>query len=97
MSTRSIRQVLVVAFGLSLSSLALARTPAPLAARQQAAASATQEGGGYRDMNYRFGAVAERMPGTVKVSGGYRDIHTRLAQVTSNRETASAQAPSQVR
>lgn len=89
MSTRSIRQVLVVAFGLSLSSLALARTPAPLAAQQRAAASATQEGGGYRDMNYRFGAIAERAPETAKVSGGYRDIHARFAHVSDGRETAA--------
>lgn len=89
MSIRAIPQVLVVAFGISVSSGALARNPPALVAEQQAAAHATQTSGGYRDMNRRFGSVAERTPSVMTASGGYRDIHSRFQNVAPAHETAS--------
>jgi hypothetical protein len=97
MSNRSIRQVLVVAFGVSLSSLAMARQPPSLVAQQRADATATQSGGGYRDMNLRFGNVAQRAPTTFLVSGGYRDMHHRFQSSTDVRDVASAQSSQGVR
>lgn len=94
MSIRSIRQVLVVAFGVSLSSLALARTPPALVAQQRAAAHAIESSGGYRDMNLRFGSVAERAPATRLASGGYRDIHYRFQAVS---EASSARTSASLR
>ncbi|MDF3068850.1 MAG: hypothetical protein K0R38_4451 [Polyangiaceae bacterium] len=97
MSHRSIRQTLVVAFALSLSSLALARNPPALVAQQQATEHATRSAGGYRDMNERFGVVAERAPATRIGSGGYRDIHVRFPASMNARETASTQTTTSVR
>lgn len=95
--SRSIRQVLVVSFGLSLSSLALARAPQPLVAQQQASANATRESGGYRDMNARFGDVASRAPMATEASGGYRDMHVRLAATSPSHRAASVPAPTGLR
>ena len=78
MSNRSFRQILVVAFGLSLSSLAFARNPPSLVKQQQAAANATQSSGGYRDITWRFGVVPARSPQVMRAAGGYRDIHYRF-------------------
>jgi hypothetical protein len=97
MSIRSIRQVLVVAFGVSLSSLAFARNPPVLVKQQQAAAHATQTSGGYRDINQRFGSVPERTPVVMSASGGYRDIHSRFQNAGQGQETASSRARSDVR
>lgn len=97
MSIRSIRQISVVAFAVSLSSLAFARNPPALVQQQQAAEHATQSGGGYRDINHRFGAVAERTPATRSASRGYRDINYRFQSSSAGRETASSQTPSRFR
>ena len=82
MSNRPLRQVLVVAFGLSVSGLAFARNPPALVKEQQAAAqssaAAAKTSGGYRDLNTRFGVVPARSPQLMSASGGYRDIHVRL-------------------
>jgi hypothetical protein len=78
MFNRSFRQILIVAFGVSLSSLALARNPPALVKQQQAAANATQTSGGYRDITWRFGAVPARSPQVMRTAGGYRDIHYRF-------------------
>jgi hypothetical protein len=79
MSIRSIRQGLVIALGLSVSSIALARNPPVLVKQQQAAAHATRASGGYRDINVRFGEVASRSPRVMSAAGGYRDINLRFA------------------
>lgn len=97
MSIRSIRQVLVVAFGVSLSGLAFARTPPALVAQQAAAAHATQSGAGYRDMDQRFGSVAERAPATELASRGYRDIHYRFQAASEARKVASAESSASYR
>ena len=97
MSVRSIRQVLVIAFGVSLSSLALARTPPSLVAQQEAASRATQSGGGYRDVNLRFGSVAERAPATRLASGGYRDIHYRFQAASGAHEAAPTRTSASLR
>ena len=82
MSNRPLRQFLVVAFGLSVSGLAFARTPPVLVKAQQAAsqssAAAAKGSGGYRDLNTRFGVIPARSPQSMTASGGYRDIHVRL-------------------
>ena len=78
MSTRSFRQIMVVAFGLSLSGLAFARNPPALVKQQAAAAHAVKASNGYRDINARFGVVPERAPLVTREAGGYRDIHTRF-------------------
>lgn len=88
MSTRSIRQILVVAFGLSISGMAFARNPPALVKQQQAAAHATQSSNGYRDMNVRFGSVASRAPSVTRESGGYRDINVRFRHFTSEAAVA---------
>lgn len=88
MSTRSIRQILVVAFGLSISGMAFARNPPALVKQQQAAAHATQSSNGYRDMNARFGSVANRAPSVTRESGGYRDINVRFRHFTSEAAVA---------
>jgi len=78
MSKRSVHQALVIAFGLSLSGLALARNPPALVKQQQAAEHATRAGGGYRDINWRFGIVPARTPEVMRAAGGYRDINYRF-------------------
>lgn len=96
MYTRSFGQILTVAFGISLSSAALARNPPALVKAQRAAARATETSGGYRDINARFGAVPARTPEVVRAAGGYRDIHSRFSGVTAS-EIASATTSSRVR
>jgi hypothetical protein len=81
MSTRSFRQILIVAVGLSVSGAAFARNPPALVKQQQAAANVTQTGSGYRDINARFGTVGARSPEVVRAAGGYRDIHYRFASI----------------
>jgi len=78
MSIRSIRQILVVAFGVTLSGIALARNPPALVRQQEAAANATRTSGGYRDINVRFGAIALRSPQVMRAAGGYRDMNYRF-------------------
>ncbi len=78
MSIRSFRQILVVALGVFSSSIAFARNPPSLVKQQQAAAHATHAGGGYRDINSRFGVVAARSPQALRAAGGYRDINYRF-------------------
>lgn len=91
MSTRSVRQALVIAFGLSLSSLAFARNPPSLVKLQQATSHATRDSAGYRDINWRFGAVGARTPQVMREAGGYRDIRYRFGQTSrASTQTASA-------
>jgi hypothetical protein len=97
MSTRSFGQILTVAFGVSLSSAAFARTPPALVEQQQAAAHATQSSGGYRDINARFGAVPLRAPEVMRSAGGYRDIHYRFGASQATDQTASTTTPSRFR
>ena len=78
MSKRSFRQILVVAFGLSVSGVAMARNPPVLVEQQRAATHATQAAKGYRDLNALFGSVPARAPSVVRQAGGYRDIHARF-------------------
>jgi hypothetical protein len=78
MSMRPVHQALVIAFGLSLSGFAFARNPPALVKQQEAAAHASRVGGGYRDINYRFGVVPARSPEVMRASGGYRDINYRF-------------------
>ena len=89
MSNRPLRQVLVVAFGLSVSGLAFARNPPALVKQQQAASHASGDAakasGGYRDLNTRFGIVPARTPRSMSASGGYRDMHVRLPTALSPR------------
>ena len=94
MSNKPFRQILLVAFGLSLSSLALARNPPALVKQQQAAVHAVQSGGGYRDITWRFGSVAARTPEVMRASGGYRDIHYRFAGTTLRGATHTASTAS---
>jgi hypothetical protein len=84
MSVRSVRQVLIVALGVFSSSLAFARNPPALVKQQQAAAHATKSGGGYRDINSRFGEVPARSPQLMSASGGYRDMNHRFPAGTVN-------------
>jgi hypothetical protein len=98
MSIRSIRQFLVVAFGVSISSLAFARQPPALVKQQQAAANATQVSGGYRDVTWRFGSVPARTPVVMRAAGGYRDINYRFPAATQNsHESASTSTASRYR
>jgi hypothetical protein len=69
MSMRPLRQLLIVAFAVSFSSLAFARSPA---------AHATQTSHGYRDLNWRFGVVGARSPEVMRAAGGYRDVNYRF-------------------
>lgn len=82
MSIRPIRQLSIVAFAVSLTGVAFARTPPSLQQRQQASAQATRSSGGYRDINRRFGAVAARPPVVVQTTGGYRDILYRFTRAS---------------
>ena len=91
MSTRSIHQALLIAFGLSLSSLAFARNPPALVKQQQAASHATRASAGYRDINWRFGIVPARKPEVMRATGGYRDINYRFGG-TSRVPTQAASA-----
>jgi hypothetical protein len=99
MSIRSFRQILIVALGVFSSSIALARNPPSLVKRQQAAAHATQEGGGYRDITWRFGAVPARSPQVLRAAGGYRDINYRFPANTrlEPNKTASNATPARWR
>jgi hypothetical protein len=78
MSVRSVRQVLIVALGLFSTSIAFARNPPALVKLQQASEHARQSGGGYRDINSRFGNVPARSPQLMSASGGYRDMNHRF-------------------
>ena len=94
----SIRHFLVVAFGMSISSLAFARQPPALVKQQQAAADATQTSGGYRDLTWRFGSVAARSPMVMRAAGGYRDMHDRFPSVApGSHESASTSTSSHFR
>lgn len=84
MSIRSIRQILVVAFGVTLSGIAFARNPPALIKQQEAAAHATLASAGYRDINVRFGAVPLRSPQVMRAAGGYRDINYRFPGASLN-------------
>jgi hypothetical protein len=97
MSQRSLRQVLVVAFSLTLSGFAFARNPPALVKRQQAAAHATQSSGGYRDINWRFGSVPARSPRVLREAGGYRDINWRFGTAYQAVRMASQAVPSRWR
>ncbi len=98
MSKRSLGQIMVVAFGVSLSSLAFARNPPALVKQQRASAHATQSSAGYRDINARFGTVPARAPEVMRAAGGYRDIHYRFGVAPgSERSAASATPPSRWR
>ena len=77
---RSFQKFVIVALGLSLSGLAFAHSPPALVKQQQASAHATQSGGGYRDVNWRFGSVPARTPSVMRAAGGYRDIHWRFGR-----------------
>lgn len=80
MPIRSIHQAVIIAFGLSLSGLALARNPPALVKQQAAVESGASASRGYRDINWRFGIVPERAPGVLRVVGGYRDIQVRFGR-----------------
>lgn len=99
MSIRSFRQILIVALGVFSSSIAFARNPPALVKQQQAATHATPSGGGYRDVNWRFGVVPARAPQVLRAAGGYRDINYRFPG--NNRinpaQTASTAAPARWR
>lgn len=98
MSTRSIHQALVIAFGLSLSGLAFARNPPSLVKLQQASSHSTRDSAGYRDINWRFGAVGARTPEVMRAAGGYRDIHYRFGQAShTSTQAASASTTSRWR
>jgi hypothetical protein len=97
MSTRSFGQILTVAFGVSLSSVALARNPPALVQQQQAAANATKSSGGYRDITARFGSVPARSPEVMRSAGGYRDIHYRFGAGHFDSQTASTNSSSRFR
>jgi hypothetical protein len=97
MSSRTFGQILTVAFGVSLSSLAFARNPPALVEQQQRAEQATQSGGGYRDINWRFGSVPARSPQVVHAAGGYRDMRARFGDAPSAGETAARSTPSRWR
>jgi len=97
MSTRSFGQILTVAFGVSLSSLAFARNPPALVKQQRAAANATQSSGGYRDLNARFGTVPARSPEVMRAAGGYRDMHSRFGVAPRGEQTAAETSPSRWR
>jgi hypothetical protein len=97
MSTRSFGQILTVAFGVSLSSMAFARNPPALVKQQQAAAQASDGGAGYRDINSRFGSIPARTPEVMRAAGGYRDMHQRFGAAPQHDETASQSVPSRWR
>lgn len=98
MFNRPFRHFLLIAFSVSLSSVAFARNPPALVKQQQAAANATQAGGGYRDINWRFGAVPARSPRVVRAAGGYRDIHYRFQSGSTHTvQTASSSKPARWR
>jgi hypothetical protein len=97
MSTRSFGQILTVAFGVSLSSMAFARNPPVLVKQQQASQHATQSSGGYRDINSRFGSVPDRSPEVMREAGGYRDMNHRFAAAPKAGETAAQSTPSRWR
>jgi len=81
---RSFSSFIVLAVALCTTSLALARTPPSLVARQQAASQATRIGGGYRDINWRFGVVPARTPVVSRSAGGYRDISWRFGRLATD-------------
>jgi hypothetical protein len=78
MSVRSVRQVLIVALGVFSSSIAFARNPPALVEQQKASEHARESGGGYRDINLRYGNVPARSPQLLSASGGYRDMNHRF-------------------
>ncbi len=90
MSIRSFRQILIVALGVFSSSIAFARNPPALVKQQQAAAHATQSGGGYRDITWRFGNIPARSPQAVRQAGGYRDINYRFPGNSAFQPTQTA-------
>jgi len=98
MSIRSMHQAVVIAFGLSVSGLALARNPPALVKQQEAAAHATRASAGYRDINWRFGIVPARTPEVMRAAGGYRDINYRFGGTSRvPTQVASASATSRWR
>jgi hypothetical protein len=99
MSTRSVRQIIALAFTLSLSGIASARQPASLVKLQQAAAASpsAKSSGGYRDLEWRFGPVASRNPMVVAAAGGYRDINTRFGVSPQLVRTAATTTPARWR
>jgi hypothetical protein len=98
MFKRSFRQSLIVAFGVSISSLAFARNPPVLVKQQQTAAQGARASGGYRDIDARFGTVAARTPRVSRSAGGYRDIHYRFQSgAVEAQHTASTSAPARWR
>lgn len=80
MPIRPVHQAVIIAFGLSLSSLALARNPPALVKQQEAVEAGARASRGYRDINWRFGIIPEREPGVMRVAGGYRDILVRFGR-----------------
>ena len=95
---RSIHQAVVIAFGLSVNGLALARNPPALVKQQQAAAHATRASAGYRDINWRFGIVPARTPEVMRAARGYRDINYRFGgRLRVPTQVASASATSRWR
>jgi hypothetical protein len=98
MSNRSFRQVLIVAFALTLSGFAFARNPPALVAQQQAAANGLHSDGGYRDINFRFGVAAPHTSQVMLQSGGYRDINLRFSgKAAHGSQTASVSPASRWR
>lgn len=85
---------MIVAFGVSISGLALARNPPALVKQQAAAANATQSSGGYRDINARFGVVPARTPTVMRSAGGYRDMNHRFGAPPSVDNFATCATPS---
>ena len=69
-----------------------------LAKMQQASEHATRAGGGYRDINWRFGSVPARSPQVMRSAGGYRDIYHRFpGALPSSSRSASNPVPSRWR
>jgi hypothetical protein len=97
-SMRSFSSFIVLALALCTTSLALARNPPSLVARQQAASQATRTGGGYRDVNWRFGVVPARTPVVSRSAGGYRDMNWRFSRLARDEvRMASAVRPARWR
>ena len=95
---RSFRHVLIIAFGVSLSGLAAARTPPSLVKEQQASANASRTSNGYRDINQRFGSVPTLAPRVTRDASAYRDINYRFGLAAPRSlETASQGAAGRVR
>jgi len=96
---RSVSSFIILALTLCTSSLAFARNPPSLVALQRAASEATRTGGGYRDINWRFGVVPGRSPVVSREAGGYRDINWRFGRSGAgySRMASSAALPARWR